>query len=214
IAAPAIANTPGPEPVRTQDETYDEPEPAAANGCMLAQTCIGPVVALLGPPNLIGGGMHMRIGHYVGAGIDYQVLPNVNINPVTVGSSLMSANARLYPFGGAFFLGGGFAYQSIRAQFHDGALGVAAKTGFPAASANIGFMGHDGFVLGADIGLLFPLGTSHVSVRDLGGAAAASGLTQQQIDSSREQAQSRVEKLLNAMPVFLQVNLVRLGYMF
>ena len=211
VAAPSA---PASEPVRTPDESYDEPEPTAANSCVFSQTCIGPVVALLGPPNLFGGGMHMRVGHYLGAGVDYQVLPNVSVNPVTVGSSLMSANARVYPFGGAFFLGGGFAYQSIRAQFHDGAVGVAAKTGFPAATANIGFMGHDGFILGADIGLLFPLGTSHVAVRDLGGSSATSGLSQQQIDSSRDQAQSRVEKLLNAMPVFLQVNLVRVGYMF
>jgi hypothetical protein len=193
------------------DVASDEPEASAASSCMLSQVCMGPVVSLLGPPNLIGGGLHMRFGRYLGAGVDYQALPNVTVSPVTVGGSLLSAGARVYPFGGAFFLGGGMAYQAIHAQFHDSDVGVSARTGFSAATANIGFMGHDGFVFGADIGLLFPLGSNRVNVQDMGNSA---GFSQAQIDATKAQAQSRVEKALDLMPVFLQVNLIRLGYMF
>jgi hypothetical protein len=71
---------------------------------------MGPVVALLGPSNLIVGGLHRRFGKYLGAGVDSQVLRSVNVNPISLSTSLVSANARVYPFGGAFFLGGGFAY--------------------------------------------------------------------------------------------------------
>jgi hypothetical protein len=202
-----VAATPAPPA-----EAPEDSEPAAESSCLLAQVCMGPVVSLLGPPNLIGGGLHMRFGRYLGAGLDYQALPDVSISPVTIGGSLLSAGARVYPFGGAFFLGGGMAYQSIHAQFHDSDIGVAARTGFSAATANIGFMGHYGFVLGADIGLLFPLGSNHVSVRDMGGAAG--GVSQAQIDETKAQAQNRFQKVLNVMPVFLQVNLIRLGYMF
>jgi hypothetical protein len=126
----------------------------------------------------------------------------------------MSVNARVYPFGGAFFLGGGFAYQSINATLRDGDVAVGAKVAFPAATANIGFMGHDGFILGADIGLMFPLGSTSVSVRDMSGKLAQSGVSQEQIDSTKRQAQDRVTQLMDALPVFLQVNLIRVGYMF
>jgi tetratricopeptide (TPR) repeat protein len=212
VEVPAKSAAPAIPAQHEPAEPSEDSEPSAEGSCLLAQVCMGPVVSLLGPPNLIGGGLHMRFGRYLGAGLDYQALPDVSISPVTVGGSLFSAGARVYPFGGSFFLGGGLAYQSIHAQFHDSDIGVAARTGFSAATANIGFMGHYGFVLGADIGLLFPLGSNRVSVRDVGGAAG--GVSQAQIDETKAQAQNRFEKLLNVMPVFLQVNLIRLGYMF
>jgi hypothetical protein len=171
-------------------------------------------LALFGPPNLVGGGLHLRFGRYLGAGVDYQFLPNINVNPISVNASLMSVNARVYPFGGAFFLGGGFAYQSINAVLRDGDVAVGAKAAFPAATANIGFMGRDGFILGADLGLMFPLSSTHVSVRDMSGKLAQSGVSQEQIDSTKQQAQDRVSKLMDALPVFVQVNLIRVGYLF
>jgi hypothetical protein len=193
----------------------EEPEASAAAGCAMSELCVGPVVALFGPPNLIGGGLHLRFGRYLGAGVDYQVLPSINISSITVGASLLSANARVYPFGGAFFVGGGFGYQAIKGQLRDGDMTLGAKTGFPAATANIGFMGHDGFVLGADIGLLFPLGTSRVSVQDMSGAKFAPGsASETQLNSTMSQAQNRMTRLLDLMPVFMQVNLIRVGYLF
>jgi hypothetical protein len=127
----------------------------------------------------------------------------------------LSANARVYPFGGAFFLGGGFGYQTIKGQMRDGDTTLGAKAGFPAATANIGFMGHDGFVLGADIGLLFPLGTSHVSVQDVSDTKFAPGsASETQLNSTMSQAQNRLSHLLDVMPVFMQVNLLRVGYLF
>jgi hypothetical protein len=213
LEAPPSTSGPAAPAQHEPDVASDEPEPSAASSCMLSQVCMGPVISLLGPPNLIGGGLHMRFGRYLGAGVDYQALPDVTVSPVTVGGSLLSAAARVYPFGGTFFLGGGIAHQALHGQFHGSDIGVAARTGFSAATANIGFMGHDGFVLGADIGLLFPLGSSRVTVRDTGDNASA-GFSQAQIDATKAQAQSRVEKLLDLMPVFLQVNLIRLGYMF
>jgi hypothetical protein len=213
IAAASVAS----EPSRSRElqEPTDEPEASKGGGCVMKELCIGPVVALLGPPNLIGGGVHLRFGRYLGAGVDYQMLPTLNFNPVQVGASLVSANARVYPFGGAFFLGGGFGYQSVRGQVHDGDILVAAKAGIPAAMASIGFMGHDGFILGADLGLMFPLGSDHVTVQNMSARFAQnSGVNQDDIDSAMNKAQSQVNKVVNALPVLLQVNLLRVGYLF
>jgi hypothetical protein len=200
-------------PAPALHEPTDEPENGAQSACALSQVCLGPVVALLGPPNLIGGGLHARIGHYLGVGFDYQALPTLSLNPISFGTSLVSGNVRVYPFGGAFFLSGGVGYQSLRGQIRDGDISVGAKAGFPAAMASIGFMGHDGFVLGADLGLLFPLGSmrAHVQQND---ALAQSAVPQADIDAARAKVESRVNQVLGALPLLLQVNLLRVGYLF
>jgi hypothetical protein len=197
-----------------QTEPTDEPEASAASSCALASVCMGPVVSLLGPPNLIGGGLHVRIGHYLGVGVDYQALPTLNFSPVSIGTSLVSGNARVYPFGGAFFLGGGIGYQTIRAGLHEGDISVSARTGFPAAMASIGFMGHDGFVLGMDLGLMFPLGSPRVSIQANTGKISQAGISQADVDEAKGKAETQVNKVLGQMPLLVQVNLLRLGYMF
>jgi tetratricopeptide (TPR) repeat protein len=209
LAAPAIT---------TDDaalrEATDEPEASAASSCLLAKVCLGPVVSLLGPPNLIGGGLHARIGRYLGVGVDYQALPKLTFSQISVGTSLVSANARVYPFGGAFFLSGGIGYQSVRGEIREGDISLSARTGFPAAMASIGFMGHDGFVLGADLGLLFPLSSMRVSLHENAAALTQNGVSQDDIDSTRTKAENRVNKVLDAVPLLVQVNLIRIGYMF
>jgi hypothetical protein len=80
--------------------------------------------------------------------------------------------------------------------------------------ASIGFMGHDGFVLGADLGLLFPLSPMRIHVHENIAALAQNGVPQADIDEARADAESRVNKVLTAVPVLVQLNLLRLGYMF
>ena len=194
------------------DEMTSEPSSAP---CALSDLCLGPVLALLGPPNLVGAGVHMRLGKYIGAGFDFQALPTVKVSPISVGASLVSANARVYPFGGAFFVGAGIGYQILSGAMRDGTLAVGARTSFPAASLNLGFMGHDGFVLGADIGVLLPLGAHRIAVRDMtGGKFADDAAAQAELDTTMSDAQDRLTRLLDSMPVLMQVNLVRVGYLF
>ena len=208
-AATAAAVTPAP----ALREPTDEPEQTSEDSCAISQVCLGPVVALLGPPNLIGGGLHARIGRYFGLGFDYQALPTLNFNPISLGTSLVSGNVRVYPFGGAFFLSGGMGYQSVKGQISDGDISVGAKVGFPAAMASIGFMGRNGFVLGADLGLMFPLGKLQARVQESSGLAQ-SAVPQSEIDEARSKVESRVNQALNALPFLLQVNLLRVGYLF
>jgi tetratricopeptide (TPR) repeat protein len=195
-------------------DNSDDGEEESGNRCALSQVCVGPVLSLFGPPNLVGGGIHARIGRYLGLGVDYQVLPTLNLNPISFGASLLSANARVYPFAGAFFLSGGVGYQAFRGQIRDGDVTISAKTSFPAVIASLGFMGKSGFVLGADLGLMFPLGTLRATVQDENGALAQSGIPQEDINAARTDAESIANKALNKLPLLVQVNLLRVGYMF
>ena len=119
----------------------------------------------------------------------------------------------MYPFAGAFFLSGGFGYQAFHGVIRDGDVAINAKTSFPALMASVGFMGRSGFILGADLGLLFPLGSMRVRVSD-GGTLAQSGIPQSEMDQARAKAEDTANKALNSLPLLVQVNLLRVGYMF
>jgi tetratricopeptide (TPR) repeat protein len=145
LPEPAVAAT---KPVPDADaDAADEPEAHEGLNCVLQNVCFGPVLSLIGPPNLFGGGLHFRVGEYFGAGVDYQMTPSLTFDPISVSSSLFSINARVYPFKGAFFLGGGFGYQSITGKLSNSDVTVGANASFPAMMASIGFFGRDGFVM-------------------------------------------------------------------
>lgn len=205
-----------PPPATEYADVADEPEEPAGPSCALEGVCFGPVLSLLGPPNLLGGGLHFRVGEYFGAGLDYQMTPSITFDPISVSTSLFSINARLYPFGGSFFLGGGFGVQSVTGQLSNSDVTVAANATFPAAMASIGFMGRGGFVMGLDLGVLFPLGSNSVEVgkmevhRDINGMA----VPQAEIDKARDEVQSQVSKVVDLLPVLVQLNLLRIGYLF
>ena len=97
LASPAAAApvaSPAQEPKSQKPvsdaDAADEPEKAPGLNCVLNNVCFGPVLSLIGPPNLFGGGLHFRLGEYFGAGVDYQLTPSISFDPVSVSSSLFS----------------------------------------------------------------------------------------------------------------------------
>jgi hypothetical protein len=217
-AAPVALPAPDPVAQTPVPDAYmaDEPEKSDGLDCALKNVCVGPVLSLIGPPNLFGGGLHFRLGEYFGAGVDYQMTPSISFDPVSVSSSLFSINARVYPFANAFFLGGGFGYQSIHGELANADVTVGANASFPAAMASIGFMGRDGFVMGMDLGVMFPLGSSSVQITNMQVHRDFQGQTipQSEIDGARAEVQTQLKKVVDALPVFFQLNLLRIGYLF
>lgn len=194
----------------------DAEEPEENLDCLLSNVCIGPVLSLLGPPNLVGGGVHVRLGRYFGASVDYQMTPRISFDPVSMSASLFSVNARVYPFGGAFFISGGFGQQTVNGRFSNEDLTIDGSASFPALMASIGFMGRDGFVMGIDLGVLVPVGSTSVSIgtmqlhREVNGQA----IPQSEIDKARGDVAEQVGRVVDLLPVSVQVNLLRIGYMF
>lgn len=183
--------------------------------CALGEFCVGPVLTL-GAVDPIGMGAHLRYGRYFGFGIDYQFLPTrVDLGAASSTWSLFTVEGRVYPFGNAFFVSGGFGYQRFSARTHQmtpiGDVALSGSLAVPALKLGIGFMGHDGFVLGADIGFNFSLGNSDVEFGTPTGPGAnyqsGSLALQQEVNDIADQAQS-------TFPVIPQVNLIRMGYLF
>ncbi|HTU60560.1 MAG TPA: hypothetical protein VMF89_19045, partial [Polyangiales bacterium] len=94
-SAPATSKPAATTVAAAELDNSDDGEEESGNRCALSQVCVGPVLSLFGPPNLVGGGIHARFGRYLGVGVDYQVLPTLNLNPISFGASLLSANARV-----------------------------------------------------------------------------------------------------------------------
>jgi hypothetical protein len=61
---------------------------------------------------------------------------------------------------------------------------------------------------------LFPLSTLRASVQDDTGALAQSAIPQSDIETARAKAENSVNKALGSLPLLVQVNLLRVGYMF
>ena len=180
---------------------------------MLGNLCLGPVLTL-GLFIPLGVGVHARYGHYVGFGLDYQFLPTITVSGASAGIGLLTVDGRLYPFGGAFFLSGGIAWQSasFSATAHStaGDAKVKGSISVPAFKLGLGFMGHDGFVMGIDLALEIPLGSSNVDFSGNGSNA----MTNAGFAKARSNIKKGADVVVNMLPVLVQLNLIRIGYLF
>jgi hypothetical protein len=178
----------------------------------MKQLCVGPVLSL-GVINPIGLGAHARYGEYLGFGVDYQFIPMLSFGDASAGWSLFTLEGRWYPFGGAFWLGGGFGYQrfSAEAQTVDPLTGLASRiegsVGVPALKLGLGFMGRDGFVMGIDFGFNFPIGSTNVDFSGMDGSDA-------EVAELKARVQEQADKGIGLLPFIPQLNLLRIGYLF
>jgi hypothetical protein len=212
--APVVAAPPPAEPSPMGEDTGENPP---SKQCALGKLCMGPVLSLA-VINPLGFGAHARYGEHFGFGLDYQFLPTVGVNNVSAGWSLFTVEGRWYPFGGAFFLGGGFAYQSahMSATINSGLPGtqfaVKGNISMPALKFGLGLMGHDGFVMGIDLALNVPLGSTNVNFQMPTGVAA--GPAADMVATAHKNINDTASKGIKALPFIPQLNLIRVGYLF
>jgi hypothetical protein len=192
-----------------------EDEPAAEDGpqCAGGSWCLGPMVAV-GVPGLLGIGFHAR-GEHLGLGIDLHWLPTLDFGQASVGSTTLNVAARVFPFGGAFFLSGGFGLYTLTASasqrdpIAQSTIEIEGSVTFPSLSLGLGLGGRDGFVLGVDLALLIPLGSKTLDLTVLQGDPNSL-----QVQLVQQDVQDDADTILDALPVVFQVNLIRLGYLF
>jgi hypothetical protein len=190
----------------------EEPQDDDKVVCVAGEMCLGPVLSV-GVLNVIGIGAHARYGEYAGFGLDFQFIPTVGPETGNFSTFLFTANGRFYPFGGAFFLGGGFAYQSVSIKARIGDTTASGSMGIPQIMLGLGFMGHDGFVMGIDLALGIPLGGADVDIDSsspAGGAADAIADYNEAVGNLEDVADGAIKIL----PVLPQLNLLRIGYLF
>jgi hypothetical protein len=207
------------EPARAsaEYESYEEPPSAAqepGSHCLLGGFCLGPVLTA-GIFDAFGVGVHGRTDYW-GVGFDYQFV-RFTARGIPVRLSLLTVEGRLYPFGGAFFLAGGLAWQSGSFRGHVTFPGdsqtppietdISGSVNVPVFKLGAGFMGRDGFVMGIDISLGLQLGRTRVSF--------SSELPRvQQVIDVENRIRNRADTWIRGLPFLLQVNVLRFGFLF
>jgi hypothetical protein len=221
--APALAPlppsaAPAAEP-STEYESYQEPPDVAAaqepgSHCLFGGFCLGPVLTA-GIFDVFGVGVQGR-SDYWGVGLDYQFV-RFTTRGIPVRLSLLTVEGRLYPFGGAFFLAGGLAWQSGSFRGHVTYPGdsqippietdISGSVNVPVFKLGAGFMGRDGVVMGIDISLGLQLGRTTVSF--------SSDLPRvKQVIDVEDKIRNRADTWIRGLPFLLQVNVLRFGFLF
>jgi hypothetical protein len=144
---------------------------------------IGPLLGL-GLPSLLSIGGTMKITEYFGAGLTYGVIPTIQLSlygEATVSYHHLDFYGRIYPFGGAFFIGAGAGYATIEAELENtfDVPTMYQQAGLPASitydskgsvktlvlTPTIGLL-HTfdvGFSLGIDAGVQLPIAPSEIT---------------------------------------------------
>ena len=231
-AAQALPPAPyGQPPTTAQPVPYGQPTPldpaaepaplpegasrAPAGPCALGPFCFGPLFTL-GLANIIGVGAHARYGQFFGFGIDYQFTPTIGYSDAEFSASLITLDVRGYPSGGAFFISGGFAYQMFEAEaevtYASTTYSGVGTVDLPLLKLGIGFLGHDGLVLGIDLAIEIPLANADIAID--AGQFANDPLAQPAYDAIKKELKDTADGVINLLPFVVQLNLIRIGYIF
>ena len=161
-------------------------------------------LAGVGFPRPLSFEVFARFGGYVGLGAEYGLLPTVSFDGVSTSTWAASADLRIFPFEGAFFLGLRGGYQHLDANASVTASGVSASASADLdtwfLNPRLGFLWtmKYGFTVAIEAGVQIPLTSSFDTT-----LPAAVAL---QVRSS-----SPVQTLSGVLPT---VDLLRVGLLF
>ncbi|HEX4351522.1 MAG TPA: hypothetical protein VHZ95_01385, partial [Polyangiales bacterium] len=206
------------QPIAPGDTDIDSPDVRLAHEagthCLLGGLCFGPVLTL-GVLDVFGIGALARSDHF-GVGVDYQFV-SFTASGIPTHLSLLTVEARVYPFAGAFFLSGGLAWQHANFRGHVTYQGdsqippidtvVSGRVNVPVLKLGIGFMGRSGFIIGTDLALGIQLGRTKIGFD--------SDLPQiPQVVAVENKVRKRADAFVSGLPFLAQLNLIRLGFIF
>jgi hypothetical protein len=153
-----------------------------------------------GLPNLLSLGGTLKLTPYLGGGVNVGLIPKVAVDyygQATLSYHEYDVYGRLYPFGGAFFLGAGVGYENVQAtlkktydlqRYPELVPGLPASFEYESAASvrtlvltpQIGFLKTfgSGFSVGLDLGAQVPIAPSEVDFT----TAAPPEFSQQVVD--------------------------------
>ncbi|MBX3192410.1 MAG: hypothetical protein KF819_35795 [Labilithrix sp.] len=148
----------GPRPESRSPEPVERPDDEAS-------VRIGPLLGL-GFPRPIAIEMLVEIERVIGLGVEYGFMPATNLWGVETRFWGLAGDLRLFPFGGAFFMGARAGYQHLGAEVTLGAGGASTTQSAVAESWFINprlgflFVFESGVALGIDAGVQVPITAS------------------------------------------------------
>lgn len=171
---------------------------------------IGPVLGF-GVPNLVNFGLTAKVTPYLGFGAGMGVVPKLSIpvyGQATIAYTEYDVYARVYPFGGGFFVGSGVGYEKFKGTLsrtmnlsystsqgsytQDVSFATEAAVGVLIVTPHLGYLHtfDSGFLLGFEAGALIPVQASEVEVTNTlpaeVPATTAASLKREQEDALRQ----------------------------
>ena len=180
--------------------------------CAAGEFCFGPVLTA-GVLNVFGIGVQARMDYW-GFAFDYQFI-SLGYKDVDGDLSLITIEGRVYPLGNALFISAGFAWQNVALQsiIHmtvngiNVAVDARGTVNIPVFKLGLGVGGRDGFVFGLDLGIGFRLSSADVKLE--------TGLPQTpQVIKAEAEFRQAANKWVEWLPFTLQLNILRLSYLF
>lgn len=175
-----------------------------------------------GLPNVLNFGGTAKFFDYIGFGLNMGMIPDIKVSyygEATLKYREYDAYGRLYPFGGAFFIGAGVGYHSAEGTFKktlttplpqlpEATVTTRGSVRAMILTPQLGWFAvfGSGFALGFDIGAQMPIAPSEIELStDLPDA-----IPQQYVDQSTQEVRDELETLgKTIIPVFN----IRLGFL-
>jgi hypothetical protein len=241
--APEAAAQPSPpvEPIVPAPPASAEPlpptfEPAPDHGQAPTQSSappaddplrVGVIVGIASFPRPVEVELAFKLGRWFGLGLEGSFLPELSVPGVDAKLDLKAVQGvfRWYPFGGAFFLGGGLGYQNFQASFGEtvdnGQLDVTADMSGAFIIPQVGwmFITDSGLSFGINFGIQIPIPKEPVVTaaynRQPVPAQASSSVPQDVIDQAQTNVDNvrSVAKFIVRYP-FPEIDFLRIGLFF
>lgn len=175
-----------------------------------------------GLPDLLSLGGAIKLTRYLGAGINVGLIPTVKISyygDATLSFQEYDAYGRIYPFGGALFLGAGVGYATVRGTLATHFDLTTYRKMFPAQvqasippsldvssqasvrtlvlTPQLGLLHTfgSGFSIGANVGAQLPIAPSQVDFSTQVPAALPAQVRQQYVDPNDAKVRSSLDKV-------------------
>lgn len=157
------ATTPRVARLQVQQATPRAPDPApesdvpptsSSDGGIFGPVRIGPLAGA-SVPRPISLEMFLRYKRSIGIGLEYSVLPTVNVDGISLHASAFAGDLRWFILDSPVFLGAGFGVQSLRgdATFQGYAGDAEATKVFFTPRLGLLWTFQSGFTIGADAGI-------------------------------------------------------------
>ena len=188
---------------------------------------VGLMIGLLSFPRPVEAELTFKVGRWFGFGVQASFLPQVSVPAIDGKLDLkaMQGVFRWYPFGNAFYLGGGLGYQNFQGSFGEtidnGQLRISADMSGAFLVPQLGWMWifESGFAMGLSFGLQIPIPKEPVVTATYNGQPvpdqATSTVPQDVVNEAHTTGDNfrSVAKLIVRYP-FPQIDFLRIGLFF
>ena len=221
VVATPVDGTPDAAPTETMPTLAATPT-APATSADPGGVRIGLLLGLITIPRPVQAELTAKIGRYLSLGGQYSTLPDITPPGFDAGLKLNAYQgvARIFPFGGTFYIGSGFGYQQFRASMGatDTSTGyrteVSCDMSGMIVSPQLGWLvvWKSGFALGLNIGVQIPIPKDPIVKATVNGVEIPESASDADTNDMRNSVRS-IAKLVSKYPI-PNIDLLKIGFFF